>query len=93
MQRPMYQALNREIKWSQFKRLGVYFGGVGAVIAMIKVGFLYGLIGAAPAYLLGSIISEHLHKGRAQREIYWHLPVAKIYGGRFVPPSWQRKFF
>ncbi len=93
MDREFFKALNKEPTMYGLKITGMIFGGIGSVIAIMKLGILWFVIGAVPGYIIGANISSYLHQGSLQIWLYWNTPLMRILGGKKLPPSYQRRFF
>jgi hypothetical protein len=86
------RAYNKEQTIYGLKITGLMFAFAGSIIAIIKLGIIWFMIGSIPGYIIGSIISIHIHKGHLQKWLYWNTPLIRFLIGRKLPPSWQRSF-
>lgn len=92
MQRRLYRAQNAPILVSGYDLIVVISAVVGGLIALIKFGLLWGIVGGIPGLLLGKILSKYWYEGRVLRKLYWYLPVAWILGKKKLPDSCFRRF-
>lgn len=87
-----HKAYNTEQTIYGLKITGLMFAFLGSIIVAIKLGIIWFMIGAIPGYIIGSVISTHIHKGHLQKWLYWNTPLIRLLSGRKLPPSWQRWF-
>ena len=92
MQSKFNRALNKEATYYGLVRLGIICGAIGCILTASKFGLLFGLGGAVPGYLIGSVLSKQIHQGKVQRWFYWHLPSRLILKKSKLPESMQRWF-
>jgi len=92
MNRSFNKALNKEPTVYGLKITGLIFGAVGSVVAILKLGIMWFVLGAVPGYMIGVIYSNYWHLGKLQRWLYWNTPIFSLFGGKKLPPSWQRWF-
>ena len=72
MNRSFNKALNKEPTVYGLKITGLIFGAVGSVIAILKLGIMWFVLGAVPGYMIGVIYSNYWHLGKLQRWLYWN---------------------
>jgi uncharacterized membrane protein YoaK (UPF0700 family) len=92
MNRSFNKALNKESTIYGLVITGLIFGAVGSVIAILKLGIMWFVLGAVPGYIVGVIFSNYWHQGKLQRWLYWNTPLLSLLRGKKLPPSWQRWF-
>lgn len=86
------KALNKEVKLYGLSYLGM--AGAVAIGAALWLYFsmLFGIFGLAVGYGLSSVIARYWHSGSIQRVLYWHLPVSRLFGNKYLPESHKRCF-
>ena len=87
------KALNKEIKYYGLSYLGLIGGLLFGCLIWMRFGMTIGILASMIGYGLSAIVAKSWHSGRLQRYIYWHLPSSKIFGGKYLPPSYARCFF
>lgn len=87
-----HKAYNKEQTIYGLKITGLMFSFLSSIIAVIKFGIIWFMIGAVPGYIIGLVISAHIHKGVLQKWLYWNTPLIRFLMGKKLPPSWQRWF-
>lgn len=93
MNRRFYKALNKEPTMYGLKRTGLIFGAVGSIVAIVKLGVLWFVIGGVPGYMIGDVVSTFIHSGALQKWLYWNTPFTRIFRhSRKLPHSFQRWF-
>lgn len=92
MQRRLYRAQNSPILVSGYDLIVVISTAIGGLVALVKFGLLWGIVGGIPGLLLGRILSKCWYEGRVIRKLYWYLPIAKLLGKKKLPDSCFRRF-
>lgn len=82
----------KETKYYGLKLVGLIFGAVIGGVVLIAINMTAGIIASVAGYAFGSYVSGNWHQGRWQRWLYWHLPVSRVFGGKYLPPSHKRTF-
>jgi hypothetical protein len=90
VQARFWKPLKSIVKIYGMAKLGVIFGAIGCLIAMLIFGFMWSIAGAIPGYFIGDYLAKSLHDGKAQRFIRWYFGAATKGSN---PPSWMKLFF
>ncbi len=85
------RCLNKEHKYYGLKFIGIIFGSIVGLIAMIKFDLTVGICSSVVGYLLGAEVSGYWQKGHIQRWCYWNLPTKLIVRSKSLPQSCDRK--
>lgn len=89
---PLNRALNKEIKYYGLSYLGMLGACVIGGAIWTYLGMIFGILGIAIGYGLSAVIARYWHIGAIQQVLYWHLPVAYMFGTRYLPDSHKRCF-
>lgn len=86
------RCLNSSLKFYGLSAFGVIVGGLAMFFIWMIFSMPFGIIASMPSYVAGASVGMMWHKGVLQKIIYWHLPISRAIGGKYLPPSYNRRY-
>jgi hypothetical protein len=87
------KCLNKEAKLYGLSYFGVIGGGILGILIWLKFSMTFGLLSTTLGYGMSAYMGKNLHNGLLQRFVYKHLPIKKMFGGRYLPESYKKCWF
>jgi hypothetical protein len=89
---PLNRVISKETKYYGLKVVGLFSAAILGMLVLLGLNMTAGIMASVAGYGFGSYVSSNWHQGKWQRWLYWHLPVARSFGGKYLPPSHKRRF-
>jgi len=86
------RALNKEIKFYGLSYHGLLGAACIGTTLWSYLGMGFGILGFGGGYTVSAYVARSWHSGDIQRAMYWHLPVHRLFGGKYLPESHKRCF-
>ena len=84
--------LNASSKFYGLSAFGVVVGCIVMLFIWIIFSMPFGIMASLVGYTFGHGIGVLWHNGLLQRFVYWYFPIAWLFGGSHLPPSYNRKY-
>jgi hypothetical protein len=89
---PINRCLNAKAKFYGLSTFGVIVGAFIMALVWMAFSMPFGIIATMPGYVVGHTVGVMWYKGTLQRLVYWHLPLSRLFGGKSLPPSYNRRY-